>query len=387
MTHKLLLADDSVTIQKVVELTFSEEDFTIITVGDGTTALERIKAERPDIILSDVIMPGLNGYDLCSRVKGDAGLRQIPFLFLKGTFESFDEAKALSLGADGYIVKPFESQELIARVKEMIRKAAEAAPPPVAPPVAVAPEPSPFAEPSFADLTFGESAPAAPPPPAMMEPIFETAALPVPTPFETSFGEILPEPPPPPPPETSEEDMWSEVSIAHHPIPGQAGPATTEAGRAMEGELSFEIPSPEPEPEPEPLPLEPAYTFAQEAPAVPPEPVPEAIPEGESAPEFFETPFEPVPVETPEPPPHEVAPPLPVPPPAMAAPLALDEEEIRAALAARVEEVLRQVLPTVVREVLERVITDVVWEVVPDTAEKLISREIARITGETPIRS
>jgi CheY-like chemotaxis protein len=67
MTHKILLADDSVTIRKVVELTFSDEDFTIVSVGDGAQALERARAEQPDIVISDVMMPGLDGYDLASR--------------------------------------------------------------------------------------------------------------------------------------------------------------------------------------------------------------------------------------------------------------------------------------------------------------------------------
>ena len=81
---------------------------------------------RPDIVISDVIMPGLNGYELCQRFKTDPDLQSVPFLFLKGTFESFDEEKARSCGADGFIVKPFESQEMIAKVKDLIGKAAAA---------------------------------------------------------------------------------------------------------------------------------------------------------------------------------------------------------------------------------------------------------------------
>ncbi|MDB4285284.1 response regulator [bacterium] len=127
---KILLADDSVTIQKVVELTFSDEESRVITAGDGVTALERIRSDRPDIILSDVNMPGMNGYELCQQVKTDSDLGSIPFLFLKGTFESFDEDKARQCGADGFMVKPFESQELIRKVKELVEKSGAAAPPP-----------------------------------------------------------------------------------------------------------------------------------------------------------------------------------------------------------------------------------------------------------------
>jgi len=124
MTHRILLADDSVTIRKVVELTFSDEDFTIDSVGDGSQAFEHARAQRPDIIISDVIMPGFNGYELCQKIKADPDLQSVPFLFLKGTFESFDEEKARSCGADGFIVKPFESQEMIAKVKNLIEMAA-----------------------------------------------------------------------------------------------------------------------------------------------------------------------------------------------------------------------------------------------------------------------
>ncbi len=128
MTHRILLADDSVTIRKVVELTFSDGDFTIDSVGDGAQALEHARAQRPDIIISDVIMPGLNGYELCQQVKADPELRSVPFLFLKGTFESFDEEKARSCGAEGIIVKPFESQDMIAKVMNLIERAALATP-------------------------------------------------------------------------------------------------------------------------------------------------------------------------------------------------------------------------------------------------------------------
>ena len=75
MTHKLLLADDSVTIQRVVELTFSGEDVQVITVGDGEQAIARIPIERPDIVLADIGMPKRSGYDVAAFVKGTAGSR------------------------------------------------------------------------------------------------------------------------------------------------------------------------------------------------------------------------------------------------------------------------------------------------------------------------
>lgn len=146
MTHRILLADDSVTIRKVVELTFSDEDYTIDSVGDGAQAFEHARTLRPDIIISDVIMPGLNGYELCRQVKTDPALQSVPFLLLKGTFESFDEEEARSCGADGVITKPFESQELIAKVAQLIERAllAAAAVPAAPAPAFVAAERTPI---------------------------------------------------------------------------------------------------------------------------------------------------------------------------------------------------------------------------------------------------
>src|SRR5262245_1081945 len=128
MPKKILLADDSITIQKVVELTFSEGDYQVFAVGNGSQALRKIHEVRPDIALLDVIMPEANGYEVCEKVKGDPATSRIPVLLLTGTFEPFDRNRAQAVGADGHLTKPFESQVLIARVEELIA----AAVPPVA---------------------------------------------------------------------------------------------------------------------------------------------------------------------------------------------------------------------------------------------------------------
>ena len=94
MTHKLLLADDSVTIQRVVELTFSGEDVQVVTVGDGEQAIARIPIELPDIVLADIGMPKRSGYDVAAFVKGRADLSHIPVLLLAGAFEPVDENRA-----------------------------------------------------------------------------------------------------------------------------------------------------------------------------------------------------------------------------------------------------------------------------------------------------
>ena len=123
MSHKLLLADDSVTIQRVIELTFSGEKFEVLAVGDGEQAIARIPAERPDIVLADIGMPKRSGYDVAAFVKGRPDLRHIPVLLLAGAFEPVDETRAEQVGCDGVLVKPFEPQHVVARVRELIEGA------------------------------------------------------------------------------------------------------------------------------------------------------------------------------------------------------------------------------------------------------------------------
>ncbi len=120
MTHKLLLADDSVTIQRVVELTFSGEDVHVVAVGDGEQAIERIPHELPDIVLADIGMPKRSGYDVAAFVKGRSDLSHIPVLLLAGAFEPVDETRAQQVHCDGVLVKPFEPQQVIARVRGLI---------------------------------------------------------------------------------------------------------------------------------------------------------------------------------------------------------------------------------------------------------------------------
>jgi CheY-like chemotaxis protein len=120
MPHKLLLADDSITIQRVIELTFADEDFQVIAVGDGKQAIQRIQSYRPDIVLADIGMPERDGYDVAAFIKGTPEFAHIPVLLLTGAFEPIDEARARAAGCDGVLVKPFEPQLVISRVKDLI---------------------------------------------------------------------------------------------------------------------------------------------------------------------------------------------------------------------------------------------------------------------------
>lgn len=123
MSKKVLLADDSVTIQKVISITLSGEDIDLTIVGDGKGLLSKAKEMRPDLLLIDISMPDKDGYQLCGEIKSNSALKGIPVLLLAGTFEPYDEEKGKRVGADDYIVKPFESQELIDKVNTLLAKA------------------------------------------------------------------------------------------------------------------------------------------------------------------------------------------------------------------------------------------------------------------------
>jgi len=151
MAKKILLADDSITIQKVVELTFSDGDYEVTAVNNGARAIQKLAEMRPDIILSDIIMPEKNGYEVCEYVKSHPEYRHIPVVLLTGTFEPFDPDRADKAGCDAVVTKPFESQSLIHKVDELIEssraaasKSQASAAPPEPPP---APEPPPSPEP------------------------------------------------------------------------------------------------------------------------------------------------------------------------------------------------------------------------------------------------
>ncbi len=111
MSRTILLADDSVTIQKVVELTFVDQGVEVVAVGSGDDALERLESLDPDLVIADVHMPGADGLEVCRRVKSDRP--ETPVLLLVGTFEPFDTASVDDVGAEAFLKKPFDSQELL----------------------------------------------------------------------------------------------------------------------------------------------------------------------------------------------------------------------------------------------------------------------------------
>src|SRR5215813_6428874 len=121
MASKILLADDSITIQKVVNLTFADEGIDVITVSNGEMAERRLSEINPDLVLADIFMPGKNGYELCQFIKDTPPYQNIPVVLLVGAFEPFDQSEARRVKADGHLTKPFESRTLVETVRKLIQ--------------------------------------------------------------------------------------------------------------------------------------------------------------------------------------------------------------------------------------------------------------------------
>lgn len=119
MAKKLLLADDSVTVQRVIELTFAEEGMQVISVGTGREAIARFQSDRPDIVLADANMPDGDGYEVASHVK-ELGGGDVPVVLMTGAFEQLDEDRARRVGCDGVLAKPFEPQMAITLVRDLL---------------------------------------------------------------------------------------------------------------------------------------------------------------------------------------------------------------------------------------------------------------------------
>lgn len=120
MTLRLLVADDSVTIQTMVRLAFSGEDVLVEAVSSGDAALDAMPSIRPDIVLADVMMPGRTGYEVCESIRKDPQFSGTPVILLVGTFEPFDESEASRVGSNGHLTKPFDTSELIEMVRSLV---------------------------------------------------------------------------------------------------------------------------------------------------------------------------------------------------------------------------------------------------------------------------
>ena len=378
MPHKLLLADDSVTIQRVIELTFADEDVQVIAVGDGKQAIHRAQQDPPDIILADVGMPERDGYEVATFIKQTPELKHIPVLLLTGAFEPIDEGRARAAGCDGVLVKPFEPQLVINRVKDLISGRRSQAQPQAAP----EPQPHDVAVPPSTAVAVEPEAPSPPAyvPPAAAAARAATTAAPPAGSIEDYFDRLDAA--------FSSLDTGAVLSSAPPNLPDLASdqPAAV-TGKPAFGGLGDALAGWDPD-----ISGEGAYG----APAIQSPP----IELNWATPPALSTPPAPVSFTPPEPPVSQVSvpassssferraptqplPPAPAGPPslaeAFAALLAAEQGRPFSPAAATSNQVDDRTIDTITQRVLDRMSDRVVKETVVDLAERLVREEIDRI--------
>ena len=376
MAKKILLADDSITIQKVISLTLASEDYDLIIVGDGEAAVQKAEEARPDLVIADVTMPGKTGYEVSSFIKNHPSLKGTPVLLLAGTFETVDTKQMAAAGADDHIIKPFESEDLIKKIRALLSRPAEAAPS-----AEELPEEEILAEIELEKPE--EPAPSAPAPVAATPPPPSAPQKPKPSITEDIWeaGDFLGGPEE----ETVEAPKDEGVSDEGFDFFGleeekpaekpQAKEKAPEAEAFIDMEFTEEAAKPAPPPKPREEPLEPpappvkapetpSFELTEPEEALITAPVetmfelgePEKLKRAEA--EAFITPL-----------PKITAPPA---PPKAEAPAKTEELPGAEALGALSKERIEEIITKVARQVVE----EIAWEVVPELAEELIRREI-----------
>ena len=341
MPYQLLLADDSATIHRVVQITFATEDFQVTAVNGGNAAVSRAKELVPSVAVIDLGMPDLDGYTVCQAIKSDPATAGIPVLLLSGSNAPFDAARAQAVGANEHLAKPFETQALLDKVKTLVGAPLQAATPSFAArPVAAAAASAPAAPPATGwaapsggfGAPSGAAAPARPAPPAVVaRPV---APPPASVAAPTGFGAPVPASRPAAPP------IAPPMAAAPPPRPATAPPMAPPAA-APTAAFGFGAPAAAP-PTPAPRPVAPA--------PAPTRPTPVVAAPASAPPAAFAAPA----LASPRP--------APVAPSAAAPPAAINLAGIDAAA----------------RAVLEQV----AWEVVPQLAETIIREHLDRLLKE-----
>ncbi len=122
MPQTVLVVDDEPDVLTLVRKNLEREDFIVLTAADGEQAMEKARASRPDVIILDIMLPMLNGYEVCRQLRADAGTSHIPLLMLSAKGNQLERIAGFELGADDYVSKPFSPRELVYRVKALARR-------------------------------------------------------------------------------------------------------------------------------------------------------------------------------------------------------------------------------------------------------------------------
>ena len=122
MNKKILIADDEQNIVISLEFLMKREGFEVLVANDGEEAIKRIRADQPDLVLLDVMMPKKSGFEVCQEVKADPALGGVRILMLTAKGRDTEVAKGLTLGADAYMTKPFSTRELVDKVRSLLEQ-------------------------------------------------------------------------------------------------------------------------------------------------------------------------------------------------------------------------------------------------------------------------
>jgi CheY-like chemotaxis protein len=226
---KILVADDSVTMRRVLEMTFAGEDARVVTVDSAEAALNKVAELSPDVVLADVSMPGVDGYELCRKLKSNAASAKTAVIVLASQHHPYDDAKGRAAGVDDHVSKPFDTQAMIERVHQVLARprvspagAPAEAPKAAAAPKPPAPPPAPAAPPQ---------APRVPPPPAPQVAAAASPGLP-------AAPKVQLPPPPAATPEPVKPVAAPALEIARPASPVAAAPAAVRGLGALETKLS-----------------------------------------------------------------------------------------------------------------------------------------------------
>jgi two-component system alkaline phosphatase synthesis response regulator PhoP len=117
---KILVVDDEIYIVHILDFSLGMEGYDVVTALDGEQALDKLKSEKPDLIVLDIMMPKLDGYEVCKAIKSDPATKQIPVILLSAKGRNVDQKMGFDVGADDYITKPFSPRKLVERINQLL---------------------------------------------------------------------------------------------------------------------------------------------------------------------------------------------------------------------------------------------------------------------------
>ena len=120
---RVLVVDDEIYIVHILDFSLGMEGYEVVTALDGEAALEKIRTEKPDLIVLDIMMPKLDGYEVCKSIKSNAATQHIPVILLSAKGRNVDQKMGFDVGADDYITKPFSPRKLVERINQLLGQA------------------------------------------------------------------------------------------------------------------------------------------------------------------------------------------------------------------------------------------------------------------------